>query len=150
MVLKNYQGLVTAVITMLACAVAVGVVALISTGAVFTLPLLFKTASSAFMINFLSALLLPVDKWGMALAHKCGTRPGSLMFFLILDLVNTCIYVTIVAFFMTALETGFSDLLLPAYLGILPKVFAAGYVAAAIAMPPASRIAMRLAASGQS
>ena len=141
MVLKNYYGLVLSLIVMTACAAVMAIVATLYIGLPLSFASFFKTAASAFTINFLASLVIPVGPWGLALAAKCNANPGTMKFALLTNFVMTLIYVTIISFGMTALDMGFSSMFLNAWLHAFPILLVAGYLACLIVQPIASRIA---------
>ena len=104
----------------------------------------FTTWGSAFTINYLAALVFPVDAWGAALARVCKTKPGGIAFALISTLVSTFVFVTIVSLGMTLIQVGATPVFLSAWLSLYPILFGAGFVIAFIVSALAMRLAQKI------
>jgi hypothetical protein len=143
MFLKNHFGLIAGLLTMMVLGFAMAIVGTFATGAPFTVAGIFRTGSSAFMINLITALILPVDSWAFAACRKL--KPGSLPFLLLSTLIRNAVYVTAVSIFMVALETGFGPIFPKAWISLYPILFIAGYIVSGAFTPAAGAIAGRFA-----
>lgn len=83
------------------------------------------------VIGFVAGAILPINKWAVKLALKCGTLEGSIPFRLVTTLVNTLYFCTILSFAFTALEIGFP----PYFFGAFMLALASGYLTALLVTP---------------
>ena len=137
-------GFWAGVFTMIVLAIAMALVGLLFAGAEVTLMDLSLMALRAFIINFVTSLVIPAPKLGESFAKACGASAGTKKHYFLLMLVVTFIYVTVVSFGMTAMGVGFNETLIPAWLHIYPVLFAAGYGVALLTMPFAVKLASAL------
>jgi uncharacterized membrane protein YhaH (DUF805 family) len=129
------------VLTMIVLAAAMALVGALYTGSEITPKALFLTAVSAFLINFVTSLIIPAPKLGASFAKSCGAGEDTKKHYFLVMLVVTFIYVTAVSLGMTAISAGLNETFIPAWLHIYPVLFGAGYVAALLTMPPAMKLA---------
>jgi hypothetical protein len=137
-------GFWAGVFTMIVLAVAMALVGSLYTGSEIVPKALLTAATGAFLINFITSLVIPAPKLGGSFAKLCGADEGTKKHYFLLTLVVTFIYVTVVSFGMTLMSVGFNEALVPAWTHIYPVLFGAGYVVALVTMPFAVKLASAL------
>lgn len=144
MLYRNYLDSVVASVAMLIMAGVIALVANLYLGNPLTVPALFTTWASAFFINYIAALFLPVSRWSARLCAACKTRPGTLPHSLINAAVITLVYNSIISAGMTLLETGFTALFWGAWLRICPVLFLPGILATVLVSPLIVRFSVKM------
>ena len=86
----------------------------------------------SFVVSYLFACVIgyfiPTDRWGMAFAKKCGAKPGSVKFDILVNLVVNTFFCVVMTIFMTwfslcvrghaplqAVPGGFLEMILPVW-----------------------------------
>ncbi|MDR1509283.1 MAG: hypothetical protein LBS53_06555 [Synergistaceae bacterium] len=137
-------GFWAGVLTMMVLAAAMALVGALYTGSEITPKALLLTAVSAFLINFVTSLIIPASKLGESFAKTCGASVGTKKHYFLVMLVVTFIYVTVVSLGMTAISVGLNETFIPAWLHMYPVLFGAGYVVALLTMPLAMKLTSAL------
>lgn len=142
MLFKNHVGCIVTSIVMLVLGLSMAIVGALASGQPITFAGTVTTWGCAFVINYLAALIFPVDVWGAALAGKLGQKPGSLGFAFINTLVSTFVFVTVVSLGMVFIQVGPGPMYWVAWRSLYPILFGAGLVIAFIVSLIAMKIAM--------
>ena len=107
----------------------------------------------SFVVSYIFACVIgcfiPTDRWGMAFARKCGARPGSRKFDILVNLVVNTFFCIVMTVFMTwfslcvrgraplqAIPGGFIEMILP--------VWVCCFFVSLFTQRPAIRMAKRL------
>lgn len=143
MLFKDHMGCIVTSIVMLVLGLSMAIVGNIASGQPMTFTGIITTWGCAFTINYLAALLFPVDLWGAKLCAKLGLKPGSLGFGLICTLVSTFVFVTVVSLGMVFIQVGPGPMYWKAWSSLYPILFGVGFVIAFIV----SQFAMKAAAA---
>lgn len=149
MLFKTHAGCIITCIVMLVLGASMALIGTLAAGQALSWAGFFTTWGSAFTINFLAALVFPVDAWGATLARALHAKPASFPWAMICTLVSTFVFVTIVSLGMTLLQVGAGPAFWPAWLHLYPILFGAGYVIALVVSIPAARAAQKIAAAAQ-
>lgn len=141
MLYKDYFGSIVCSIVMLILGGAMSIVGILATGAPITYVGLIQSWGTAFLFNYLAALLFPVGKWAHACCVFCKANPNSLKYQLISVFVQTFVFVTCVTAGMMTVNVGFNEMYWPAFFQMYPILFTSGYVVAFFVGMFASKIA---------
>ncbi|TQI68603.1 sodium/proton-translocating pyrophosphatase [Clostridium sp. KNHs216] len=144
MLYKNYVESVIASVAMIILAAVIAVVANLFLGNPLTFPSFFTTWASAFTINYLAALILPVGSWSARLCTFCKAKPGSFLQSLLNAVVITVVYNTIISAGMTLLNVGFTPAFWLAWAAICPVLFLPGILVTLIVSPFIVRFADKI------
>ena len=106
MLFRNHVGCIVTSIVMLVLGLSMAIVGTLASGQPMTFAGIVTTWGTAFTINYLAALIFPVDVWGGFAASKLGCKPGSLGFGLINTLISTFVFVTVVSLCMVFVQVG--------------------------------------------
>lgn len=144
MLYKSYLDSVVASVAMLILAAVIALVANLYLGNPLSFSAFFTTWASAFLINYIAALFLPVSRWSQKLCAACKTRPGTFPHSLINAVVITLVYNTIISAGMTLLATGFAKAFWGAWLKICPVLFVPGILVTVLVSPLIVRFAVKV------
>ncbi|TZE81048.1 DUF2798 domain-containing protein [Calorimonas adulescens] len=121
------------------------VVQLLNTGKVALITFFIMTLES-FVINFITALIIPANKFGNMFAKKCGAKENTLGFAALSNLIINGIYVTVISFTMTLINVGFVPGLFVAWCHVYPIVFVIGYIVSLAITPLAFKLTIKIVA----
>lgn len=128
MIKNKHFGFVMGLFIMFSLAITMSITVLIlNTGTVALLPFIISSVE-AFSINIVARLVIPASKLGQMFAKKCRVKENSFTSLALSNLITTGIYVTIVSFFMTLINVGFSPVLLIAWISTYPILFIVGVI----------------------
>ncbi len=132
---KKAFGLVLNFWFSLFLSVVMSLVMVYSNAGFIPFPGILITMLEGVVIGFIAGVILPINKWAVQFALKCGTREGSLPFRLLSTLVNTLYFCTILSIAFTAFEIGFPPYFFMAVFNGMPLAMASGYITALIVTP---------------
>lgn len=106
----------------------------VTTGGITLMPVVM-TFIEAFVISYIAALIIPVNKIGGGFAARFKAEPETMKFNLLSNIPITLILVLILSFSLTALNVGFISVFLMAWLSTVPVSMVAVYVVSVIITP---------------
>lgn len=116
---------------------------LIKTGTIIFSGLL-KKISIGFVIAYIASLLVPTVKWANHFALICKTKPGTIAYSLLENVIHTLFFGTLMTFVFTALSIGFSEYYLKACIHELPLGLLVGYIVGYIVSPIALKLTQKM------
>jgi len=112
----------------------------VTTGGITIMPVVV-TFIEAFVISYVVALIIPVNKIGGGFAGWFKAEPETMKFNLLSNIPITLILVMILSFTLTAINVGFVPNFLMAWLSAVPVSMVAVYVVSVIITPIVGKLA---------
>ncbi|MBC3797615.1 DUF2798 domain-containing protein [Acetobacterium tundrae] len=135
MIHQKYFGLVAGFFfSFIVSLVLAFVMTFATTGGISLMPVVM-TFIEAFVISYLAALIIPVNKIGGGFATRFKAEPETMKFNLLSNIPITLILVLILSFSLTAINVGFVSMFLMAWLSTIPVSMVAVYVVSVIITP---------------
>lgn len=135
MIDQKYAGLVAGFFFSLIVSLALSVImTFANTGGLALMPVLI-TFIEAFLLSYITALIIPVNKIGDRFAEKFDAQPNTLKYNLLSNLPITVILVLILSFALTLINAGLNEAFLMAWLGGLPFSAVAVYIVSILITP---------------
>ncbi|MGD9473700.1 MAG: DUF2798 domain-containing protein [Eubacteriaceae bacterium] len=135
MIDQKYAGLVAGFFFSLIVSLALSVImTFANTGGLALMPVLI-TFIEAFLLSYITALIIPVNKIGGRFAAKFDAQPNTLKYNLLSNLPITVILVLILSFALTLINAGLNEAFLMAWLGGLPFSAVAVYIVSILITP---------------
>ncbi len=144
MLYKNYVGSIVCSMVMLVLGGTMAIVGNLVTGAPITYVGFMQSWGSAFVFNYIAALLLPVGTWADAFCRLCKADPATLKYQLLSVLIQNGVFVTCVTLGMMTINVGFNEMFWPAFFQMYPILFVVGYIVSFCVGIAASKIAMKI------
>ena len=103
----------------------------------------------AYVVSFFVGMFAPLVPWGLGFANKCGAKPGSLPFGLLVNVVVNTGYVVVNSLLLTYFNVilmGGAPMaaFLPSVLGSFVPIWLVGYIVSFLWNQPAQNIAHNL------
>lgn len=141
----KYRIVSTLITNIPICIAMVFTAQLLGTGKIMPVPSLINFVL-AYGVSFLIGMFLPLVPWGLAFASKCGAKPNSLPFGLLVNVVVNLGYVVINSLLLTwfnVILMGGAPMaaFLPAALGSFVPIYVVGYIVSFLWNQPAGKIA---------
>lgn len=135
MIDQKYAGLVAGIFFSLIVSLALSVImTYVNTGSLSLMPILV-TFLEAFLISYIAALIIPVNKIGGNFAGRFKAEPNTLKYNLLSNLPITVILVLILSFTLTAINVGFNEVFLMAWISGIPVSGIAVYLVSILITP---------------
>lgn len=132
---RKYFGLVAGFFfSFIVSLVLAFVMTYVTTGGISLMPVVMIFIE-AFVISYVVALIIPVNKIGGGFASRFKAEPETMKFNLLSNIPITLILVTILSFSLTAINVGFVPIFLMAWLSTLPVSMVAVYMVSIIITP---------------
>lgn len=135
MIDQKYAGLVAGFFFSLIISLALSVImTYVNTGGLSLMPILV-TFLEAFLISYIAAMIIPVNKIGGSFAGRFKAEPNTLKYNLLSNIPITMILLLILSFTLTAINVGFNDVFLMAWISGIPVSGIAVYIVSIIITP---------------
>lgn len=132
---RKYTGLVAGFFFSFILSIAMAIImTYVNTGALTLMPI-FMTFLEAFVISYIAAAIIPVNKIGGHFAGFFKAKPNSFAFNLLSNIPISLILVAILSFSLTAINVGFIPQFIMAWLSGVPVALAVVYAVSVIITP---------------